>query len=488
MTSLAFEKELELIQSDPFLGPLFKKPSERKPASASSAASSASSKVDDDQALEPPYLSIFYTEVNNMAWYSMSPQPFEVASSSDISIIFAPKLGSDYLCYSYIWLPLPDVWVRPEHQARYQIAWTPDIGYHVTPTASLTIDDVALESHEVHGVIAYTAFNTEPGYHKQHRDCVGNIKALTAWASYHERHILRPRQPWFYSRRSNSAFPLMRLSSQSKFRHSYRPERSISKLLRMRQLVDGVWKKMSTPDLSVLGGISSDGLLPAPTLWGMFTKISEYDMDIDRCEDPVLSMYIENIVVQKASNPVGYGSSVGIEIKNPAPVKAMWFFAHNQVAERFNERSNYSHNPDDATAGKTPLREITFSHSDTHKYENMDPHHFMGPLTHKHFLSPPSKYHRGMLGMAFSHSTYQPGIDAVILASKLRSMLSCQVQDPDADSMIPQHYRQLIQQDQTGDGYGNNIPAFYLYCVLLTLRRLNIPWRPSSGKQFSFDF
>jgi len=429
-----------------------------------SSAQGGDDEYEDDEELEGINM-IFYSDILPIKWYSLNPRKFETVPS-ETEMKFSIASGFDYLCYSYTKINIPPLWVKDEYAGRYRFAWCYDLGYRIMPEATFIVDDVELDYLNVDAIIAYNEHfvDTNESYQRD----VGNIPELVDWSSEHAGTTIQPPQPWFYGRRSETAFPLFRMNSVATCHHKYQLDNHISHLLRMQEMVNGTWVDIHV-DISVLSGYSNEGKIPQPELWGTFGKIDDKELAYNQCERPVETAYIENIVSIVSGNPKIYGAKDDIPLAYTAPVKAMLWMAQNRSAAIYNNHGNYSSDSDNLMRGKCPIYLNTLRYgSKTPKFREMESLHFQGPLTRPHFPFQPKR--PGLLGFAFCQMPSAIGIDVGVLLDKLAAHLEVTFRNPDnisTTSQLPSYRNQVARAS----------PEFVLMCHLLTLREINIHWK-----------
>lgn len=465
MSTVACSLELASIENDPALFHLFNVRDKSK-----TPGSSNEPKIEGDEEGDLPGIAmIFYCDIIPIKWYSLNPVKFEPSGSETIK--YTPGVGYDYLCYSYHKTHIPPVWVLPAHADEYQIAWCYDSAYQITTSSNFVVDDIVIDQLDPHGIIAYYETNLEPGEEFAHERDTGNSQKLINWDVVHPGMTVQAPYPFFYSRRSETAFPLFRLTSLAKIGHTFNVNLAISRLLRMRRRINDTWVNIPDVNFSVLGGVNPLTHIAVPELWGCFGKIAAEEVEFNECDRPVETAYIENIVALDGLNTHNYRQSDSRDLSHPGLVKAMWWMAHNETAGAYNNHGNYSSDIHDLMAGGIPIVRNTLRYgSSNYKFKEMDSSHFIGPLVRHHFPRCPRR--PGVMAYPFCYRVNAIGIDVGARFDKLAAMLAVDLADPNNMSTTAS----LPGNDGAGQSHVEQ-PSFKLTCRLLVMRELQIYWR-----------
>jgi len=441
---------------------------------------------DDEEVADADF--IFFTEITPMGWYSLNWVPFKSSKTADqigsgSLISYQPIKGLDYLCYSFMRLDVPRVAIKREYADRFQFRWAQDLGYVTFPSSRMVIDDVEYDSIEYHGAIFWNECNVPPGFEKCDNKSVGNSKNLTKWKTVHPRVKLTPFQPWFYGRRSETAFPLYRLSSQSVISHEYVFDKNISHFIRLRELRDGEWHDVSQEVVieeyeSIFDGPTH---FPKPQLWGCFSNVGNREFKIAQCKRPTEEYFVESIVGRDDIS-AHYNSTVGFtaDLNATSPTKLIWLAAQNKVSTTFGDYTNYTTNVTKPKHGETPISTVSLMYGDKLKFADMPSEFFTGPILRNHVLRPPRRH-----GLLVIPMTYRPiiGIDLGVMLDDIKAKLKVKIEDPNQQHMAPVP-RLLLRSTSsvtsdilTEDQKYKTSSEYALIVRMLVLRKFNIKWQ-----------
>lgn len=371
-------------------------------------------------------------------WYSMTPIKF-IPGTSGKEISFSTPPGFDYLCHTYLSFKLPNVQVDMSKVGEYQICWTPDICYHVTPSAKIKIGGMLLCNIDRFWMIFNDGYFSDANHEfSVNRDC-GKVPELMEWNSELPSRKLKPSQPWYYSKGGGWTFPLWKLNSQTTLTHIYTMNLDLSKLIRMRKNTPRGWELVPV-DLSVLSifdnkknKVSSIGQID------MYGEVAEIT-PAEKLEPwhNVNLFVIEDIVDSGKPDKVDFEQKTSIDFKTTNGItKASYWKAQNVKAVLYNDHSNFTTNWRDSKQGKNPLRKIGLEFDNYTKFDKFDADDFSGPLARQHFPSTPK-----IVGLhAIAYSARLKGVNTMgINAKDLASILHCDlvkkkhIRDEDQDS------------------------------------------------------
>lgn len=378
--------------------------------------------------------SIFYKEIIPIAWYSLDPGAYKLSTSQDPSgntvCDYIPPIGHHYALYSYLDENIPALAVKPEHEERIRISWCRNIMNEIVNLAQCKIDDAfAMQSFDKHWLNFQPEFDLKPGHERSYVNGVGNTKDLQTPSVVLPRKRLNRNQPWFYGKKSYNAFPLFRLNSQSQLVHTYSFDLMITNLLKMEYLEDGQWI-LRTPDLSLLKGVTADGRLAVPTLYGCFGTIRDNEITWNSCDRKEYRIFGEDIVTENA-DAVGTskcGMTPSAEITDENPCKAIFWAAHNLTTNAVNVRANYTTSIYDLVDGDSPILHSSLKFA-SFKFKELGTNHTTGPLLYHHFVRCPSV--NGINGYSFCYRSNDMNTNLGVLLGKLKAKFSVKLEDPE---------------------------------------------------------
>ncbi|CAK7994922.1 Divergent major capsid protein [uncultured virus] len=385
---------------------------------------------------------IYYQQILPTGWYSMTPDEFLSTSSGD-KTIYQPRELYDTLMYSYKKAHLPALRIADQHAETYQFRWVDDIGYKLSPFAELNWNGVRIQHKDVIYDIVMSELYVEPGHIKRQKIDVGNVKEVSGWAIEHRKAKIQPMEPWFYSRRSETALQMFKLESLSTITHTYTYTLKVQDLICMRRFVKGCWIDIK-PDMTVFHG-GPPKKLETPKLYGMFGNIKDEEKIFHYTYD---TYYIEDMGVCDCNNVTLSGNVGTIEIESKAVIKSIHWGAENMKAFLFNNKCNFTTDISCYKNGINPIVSNTLSYGTENKFKDLDSEHFEGPLVRKHFSS--ASRRRGINSFPYSYRPGESGIDPGLV---MKAKLEC--------SILPN------EDDEP-------VASYKLWCRLVLMRQMSI--------------
>ena len=378
---------------------------------------------------------IFLYEIRTVTWYSLNPVAFPASlegvgnnalSKCDYRI---PK-GFEYLINSFLEMRPPAIKVKDEFSADTRIAWTNNLLGETVTDASCVIDDsIHLQGIDKHWIIMNNEFYTDPGHERRSDLSIGNYSDMIEMDTILPSRELSCRQPWFYSMKSGSAFPLFILNSNSTISHKYQYELDIVNLLQMEILENDKWVKVK-PMISRLDGVPSNGMLPMPVLRGTFGKIRESEVSWNRSERGDYQIFTEDVIKCDGEGTIQCGGQQSIALKSEGMCKAIFWGAYNVTQHKLNNRSNYTTNSNDPIDGDPPIRKVSMRYAGgCDKFNGIPIESFAGPLLRDHFPKAPRR--NGLYAFSFSYESHFYGSDVGVDLEAVGATLKCEIADPD---------------------------------------------------------
>lgn len=317
-------------------------------------------------------------------WYSNVEEQFELLRSSSVKddrgelirTVYKVNQTMDYIYSNEIQIPLPAVSIKPEreYQSKLRIAWTPNPGVNSIVETEFCVGDIVINRLDTGAIDDYMKWGV-PHANNDLRDySIGDIASLTSWNKNLPAKICIFTIPFCYTYSGGSAFPLYLLNSQTQITHSLTTWSSpIQELLRIEIQVelDGVkvWKPVEKKQNYLR--LINHGKIHSPIFIGEYGMMTEDEKE-ETYKDSIIAIPIHSMITIKNDNLVKYGSSDPIKLKTDDPVIAMFWKAVNVDAERRNNRTNHTTNPDDIRLGYAPITSCGFRYGETSKFRRID--------------------------------------------------------------------------------------------------------------------
>lgn len=377
---------------------------------------------------------VFAGAVGKRTWYSTFLHPLE-ASPQDNKITYLVLNKPDYLAHVYLEQELPALQVKDQYKDVIQICWPHNCGNNImvkgefvvgSSTIIQTIDSEWLDDHQ--------QMMMENGQENYVRKTQGNFPFLENWNTFLPSYTLTPEQPFFIDADSETAFPLYLFSEQTTKSFKYVVRRNFRDILRMRKLINGVWKEINFNKSYISGNYDKDEL-PYPKMWAIFYKISQAEIDafvLPNSDGDMINQFermIDEVISVPVKDKYGYGSTPVIDLHSAFPCKFVTIKAQNSTFERSRNYSNYTTHLN-VYEGSSPIKEFTsLKYGPTAKMVHIGSHHTDRMLPRYH--APRVPYEEGYNLIPFASNISEYGFDVGVILSNLKVQLTVEMGNTD---------------------------------------------------------
>lgn len=381
-------------------------------------------------------------------WYNVNHSIFNLTPSGDMAS-YTPKGDNDFLLASYLYIKLPRIKVKDSHTGTYRICWCPYMGYGVANLGKIiTKHNEEISVMDSYFMVFDLQFNCKNGMQKSLYERCGNKKSLVKWTGCLEADVLTPNQPWWYSRRPYSVFPLYKIDKQSMIAHEYDFNLDILSHLRMQRWNGNKWESIR-PDTDVLEGLPTDNKLSIPELHGIFANITQLEkMNVHKDAN---EYHVESVVISDAPNNAKHGTTANISLDtNKQVCKVVYWAAENTTAYDLNCRFNFTDNSDCIKNGKSSIVTNSILYGTTTKFKELPMIHFNGPINHYFNESVPIDEGYGFY--AFTCNTSRPGNDVGVVPDDMKASLICRLTSKGIDSYTLKVRSRVVRRIRIEEG------------------------------------
>lgn len=373
-------------------------------------------------------------------WYSNPIELFESLQTSPIvdsrgeliRTVYRVDPKMDYLQSNEIQIPLPAVSLKqkPKSKCNLRIAWTPNPGVNSIVEVDFRVGDIVINKLDTGAIDDYMKWGNPLAQNSIRDDSIGDVASLTSWNTSLPAKTCIFTLPMFYTYSGGSAFPLFLLDSQTQVTHRLTYWNSpIQELLRIEIETDvkgtKIWRPIAKKETYPY--LVNHGKIHSPIFTGEYGMITAEEKEETYQEDKI-AIPIHDMLTVRSPNTIKYGSAHTFGLESTDPVIAMFWKAVNVDAERRNNRTNYTTNPDDIRLGQSPISSTEFRYGETDKFRrSSDQLRSMNML--KVFPNVPVV--NGYGAFAFSKNPFAVrGHTGVIFSNDPPCKLTCSFTDP----------------------------------------------------------
>lgn len=378
--------------------------------------------------------SVFYNEITHISWYSLNNVRLRGQSTpgeDPAKSIVTYRVGSNhhYLLYTYLDGSLPALAVKPEYVDTYRIRHCKFIPSRIVEKAVCRIDNsFVIQEMSSEWLTMNPEFFRKVGHDKTFHYGSGHTHELQTFGSVLPYHKLNHMGPWSYSMRSNTAFPIYRLSSQSELVHEYTYNLDLSRILQMEQLIEDKWVKVK-PDLTKLNGVPSEDKILCPNLHACVGMIK--DAEMKKRSKSTYRLFTETVETCYSDAQVcGSQNKVKVKLEPKGSCKAITWGAKNTIADELNIHGNYTTSIDDLENGLSPIKDTSLVYK-SDKFKELGGNHTSGPTLYHHFPRCPSV--NGLHGYSFCIDPTDINANVGVLLGEMSAELQVNLQDPDCE-------------------------------------------------------
>jgi len=400
--------------------------------------------------------SCFAPEISKVFWQSLSYKSFGMTGGNPIK--FTPPEKMDFIyssCYQAI---LPELKIKEKYKEQYRMCWQRYVCFNLLEKAEIrSTGDTPICSLDRYGQEFCHAYMRDQAHTEALESDAGRDRILNTWTTFLPEQKRCCPLYWFYSKNPSNAFPLYKLKNKS-LEHCFTFSKNIVNHLCMQTFVNGRWEWIK-PDLNVIEKLPTDNSLVDPILFGEFTvntpheKVVVFDVDDH--------YYIDDIICTKAHNSATFGESFEVNLTtNGKLCRTIFGAVENITASAYNNRFNYTDNPEDADLGESPIKSIHVYYGDESnvKIGPCDMSHFRSSLISKHYKS--SETNKGHFAIALDYESWKVGSGSGVMPDKMEAKLVCTLREKrpgDKDCRFNLHLRSRVSKKLTIDSDGSLI-------------------------------
>lgn len=437
----------------------------------------------------------FFYQFTKTSWSANLIEEMEASIRKDgDDITFVANQKFDFLLYTYVVQDIQAMKVAKKARKKVEICLPHNPGHNIISQGSVRVDGIILQNIDSTWLDIYSQFYMKPGMREHYNIMIGNVPFLQEWGTRIPGYTVVVPQPFHYSKDPAVSLPLF-MKSLSRVTHNYSFRRKLEEIVRMRILDNDEWKAIPY-NWSYMEAVKQDEMLAQPRMFGRYVVITEAErnwhqgVDVDGIQDntkPPRVIYGENIVKITHTNTSKLGQSVGLTLHSATPTKAMFWVAENMEAHTYNNRSNYTTDPNDINEGWNPVCEASLTYGGVAKFSEMPSYHFDMSEAWHNFVSAPSEPGYNGFSFAYDTSTIHGDVGIVFdgiggsnvtLTTKLgdtnpflKKVIDKRRRDEeiDPDSFIPDELKDEATNANT------NGPSFKVIAYLLTTTKMTFP-------------
>lgn len=363
---------------------------------------------------------MFSNERTPFYYYTKSVAKMK-CSVSENTVTYNVPGNPDLISYSYLCFTTPRLNIKKEWSSEYQIRFNKYLGYSISPSAMVTTPNnkelSSINSIYCVKFIQHHAGERQASYARR----AGRVGELCNWNTILESRELTPHQPWWYSSRPFSAFPLYRIKPDNgnNIQHIYELELDVVKHLLMRRYVNGKWVDIPV-DTTKIEGLPVDKKFEIPGMYAVFYKITNHEKR--NIHDNINPYYIDTIVDCNKKKSIGYSNTVSSSIDTDKMLcKVMHLAMQNDTARVLGDPFNFTTNSSDSSKGKMPIAMVESEYGKTVSF-SLSAAHFDGPLSDENFDSTPLE--EGYVAYSFPIEASSPGANIGIFPESMKMKLS----------------------------------------------------------------
>lgn len=365
---------------------------------------------------EEPITSPLFRVWRKITWNSHVPVKMK-GTVSDDTITFECPPNFHALLYSSRIQHLPSI--RVKDPLKHRICWCYNIGFNTIVEGRAIIDKESRQHFDNVFMDCDYQFFSDPGEEDDVKEDIGNVPELIEWQTLLPEYYIDVQDPWFYNQ--NKEFSCRVPLYLKTIEHEYVMRNNIADLLRVQEWDGEKWVSIKC-DLDLVEIAQSDKKkLRPPELWGRFDKMDKDelawsreffkkdDAHIHDFPEGTYTIWYQDMIKCESKNPFPLGKQITTDMTSDAPVRALFVVAQNLKSVEFNNRSNYSVDPEDV-AGRPPIDTLTYKYSISPRFEKIPWRRLSRTEPRNHAKRRPLLPSYGM----YSHSFNPKSLDADI--------------------------------------------------------------------------
>lgn len=313
----------------------------------------------------------FSKDVEKSSWFSTIWTQLKQENSNDTTPVWKAQRNSDFLLKVFLRGTAPSISLKPEFEKKgYQIAVTPYFGHNVISLAEMYFNELRAVSFDNYFLDMHASiFTKDYGHWVLYNKQVGNRPELVEFGTSIPSFDFKVPLPFSFSNSPANALKICCLRAiDTKF--SFHLNTDMGRLVRVRRPLNknGEWEYISGDVTDYLTFSNKNGKVSNFSLWGKFAVVTEEERDYHRRESHMVVVE-QTQTYDHSSNQTGSGI-INAPFHWSGAVKHIMFGTVNRTAERYNNYSNYTNNPHDASKGQPPIKNVSLNYDSQPRFSN----------------------------------------------------------------------------------------------------------------------
>jgi hypothetical protein len=329
-------------------------------------------------------------EIRKVSWMSFIAVPLRKEPQGE-SACYKFSRSADALLHSWSALTTPEIRVKRGLEGKYRIAFTYNLMHQVHSKLSLCFNDLTTLTVDPVALDQLAEHMEDPGKWDAYNKMIGNIPSLVEFGSVlpsKELKLPLNCMPW---EKDVSNALLLCCLRMNEVRLSGDFQLDLAKLVRVQKLSDeadadgnAVWVNCKASSLNYSEIIEVKGGKPLqlslPDMWAEYAMVTKPERKFHR--DTPHEYLVEQ--VQKFSHKREKAGTHRFDFKFNYPMRCLYMNALNKTAGEYNNHSNYSTNPHNASDGKDPMQTLSLYYDNVARFERFPASHFSDIVPYYH--------------------------------------------------------------------------------------------------------
>jgi hypothetical protein len=334
-------------------------------------------------------------EIRKVSWMSFIAVPLKKEPQGE-SASYRFSRTADALLHAWATLTTPEIRVKKDVAAKYRIAFSLNLMHNVMKTLTLTFNDLMAVSLDPVAFDQLSEHMEDPGKWDAYNKMIGNVPSLVEFGSVlpsKELKLPLKAMPWEKDV-SNALLLCCLRMNEVKLNGDFQLE--LSRLVRVQEKIDEtdangepVWKNVKASTLNFADVIEVKGgkplTLPLPDFWAEYGVTTKAERKFHR---GVPHEYLIE-QVQKYSHRREKAGTHRFDFKFNYPMRCLYMNARNATAAEYNNHSNYTTNPHNASEGRDPMQNLSLYYDNVARFERFPASHFSDIVPYFHHARVP---------------------------------------------------------------------------------------------------
>lgn len=309
-------------------------------------------------------------ELRTVSWMAFIQTPIKKEPQGE-SCSYRLARSADAIQHSWLAVNTPHVRVKPAYAKTHKIAFTANLFHQLIKTGQLQFNDLKGVEFDTAILDDLSAHMEDPGKWDAYNSFIGNVPALTEFSTeLISKPIKLPlnAMPWEKDLTNALLLCCLRMN-EVRIHFDYNLE--LQKLIRVAEVQDDgslkpvkanavPWNDM----IEVIGG--KNGLsFPIPEGWAEYCMVTKNERRFHRGSP-------HNYLMEQYSKHDDRRQTAGthrFDFRFNQPHRVLYFKAKNTTASEYNNHSNYTTNPFDASHGADPCKQVSLYYDQQARFE-----------------------------------------------------------------------------------------------------------------------